>query len=261
MCQFALWVTTPCGSWLILNLGAPGPYDQYVRVATWNLERRKPTTPRGVEAVDYLHAREADIAVVTEVRTTFPVRGGNMIFAEKPDPPRFADDERKIGIWSRTVLESVEFDSPIDPTRFIAARTATTAGPILILGVCIPWHMAGVKANDGPKTKMWEQHLTYLDHLTEIFAVIDEPMVVAGDFNQRYPRQKQSRKVAEALEATFNNLDILTAGIIDGCARHGIDHIAISPHLEATSVSGWPHDATGNRLSDHDGAMSELEFR
>ena len=92
-------------------------YDPIVRIATWNLERKKPSAPRGAEAVDYLHGRKADIAVITEARTTFPTRGGHMFFAEPPTAPRFAEDERKIGIWSQTKLQQVPFDSPIDPTR------------------------------------------------------------------------------------------------------------------------------------------------
>lgn len=235
------------------------PYDVAVRIATWNLERKKPTTPRGAEAVEYLHGKQADIAVITEVRTTFPVRDGHMLFAIKPKPERFAEDERKVSIWSRTPLELVDVDSPIDPTRFIAARTVSPTGPLLVFGICIPWHMAGVKANDGPKSKMWEQHLTYLEHLKEILATIDEPLVIAGDFNQRYPRQKQSYKVAAALTDTFSELNIVTAGTPPGCTRPGIDHIAISKHLDATEVRGWPNDVHGRRLSDHDGALCKVK--
>jgi len=54
-----------------------------MRLATWNLERKKPTSPRGKEAVDYLHGRGADVLVITEARTTFPAQGGHLLFADE----------------------------------------------------------------------------------------------------------------------------------------------------------------------------------
>ena len=229
-----------------------------LRVATWNLERKKPTSLRGKEAVDYLFSRDADVMVLTEARTTFPANNGHLLV---PEPPvgKFDDDERKVALWSATPLRPVTFDSPIDPTRFVAARTSTTAGSVLVLAVCIPWHMAEVTYHYGVKRKPWEQHLAYLGHLDEIFAAIDEPVIVAGDFNQRTPRQKGgNHAAAEALERTFEPLVIVTAGTVPGCGKPGIDHIAISDHLSARNVEGWAHDVTGNRLSDHDGVLVDL---
>ena len=182
-----------------------------------------------------------------------------MLFSASPRGKRFAEDERKVALWSATPLELVEFDSAIDPTRFVAARTSTALGEVLVLAICITWHMAEVTYHDGPKKKPWEEHLQYLEHLSDIFDTIDEPLIVAGDFNQRTPRQKGGNKTAaEALDHVFEHLDIVTAGIPPGCTKPGIDHIALSSHFTALNVEGWPHDATGNRLSDHDGALADI---
>jgi len=60
---------------------------------------------------------------------------------------------------------------------------------------------------------------------------------------------------AAELDCVFANCDIVTAGTLPGCTKPGIDHIALSGHLQASKAEGWPHDVTGNRLSDHDGSV------
>ena len=232
-----------------------------MRVATWNLERKKPTTPRGAEALDYLESVGAEIIVATEARTSFGFAGGQSLLSAPPRGSRFAEDERKVVLWSSSEIERIDIDSPIDPTRFVAGRVHTTIGPIIVFSICITWHMAGVRYDPGPKRKPWEEHLTYLQHLTPIIRSLDEPFVLAGDFNQRIPRVKGGNKAAaEALDATFDGIDIVTRGVLPGCTRPGIDHIALSSHLRATNVAGWANDVTGNRLSDHDGAFADVEL-
>jgi len=231
-----------------------------MKVLAWNLERKKPTAPRGAEGVDYLFAQQPDLMVLTEVRTTFPARHGSMLMGQASTPARYEEDERKIAIWSSTKLEHVTFDHDIDQTRFVAARADTPLGRLLVVAVCITWHMAEVTHHQGIKRRPWELHHHYLDQLGLIFRDIDEPFIVAGDFNQRYPRVRGGNiAAAEALAATFAELDIVTAGVPNGCVRPGIDHIALSPHLEAAAVGGWPHNVNGNRLSDHDGVWAEVQ--
>ena len=232
-----------------------------MRVATWNLERKKPTTPRGAKAIEYLSSLSAEIVVATEARTTMSLGEGHSVWPVPPIGSRFAEDERKIVLWTSCDFERIEFDSPIDPTRFVAVRANTSVGPIVVLGICITWHMAEVTYHTGPKKKPWEEHLEYLTHLKPILDSIDDPFIAAGDFNQRIPRVKGGAvRAAEAMQETFEGIDIVTAGTLPGCHRPGIDHIALGGGLRATSVSGWPNDVTGNRLSDHDGAMAEVRL-
>lgn len=232
-----------------------------MRILTWNLERKKPTSLRGEQAVEHLYAQRPDVAVLTEVRTSFPARGGHLLFADVPLGDWLGEDERKVCIWSAVEIEPVAFDSPIDPRRFVAGRIATSAGSLLVLGVCIPWHMAEVTHRAGRKRKPWEMHLIYLQHLRELMDGLDEPFVVAGDFNQRYPRVKRaSRVAAEAMEVAFEGLTIATAGTVPGCDRPGIDHIAVSAGVAVADVAGWRNDANGNRMSDHDGTLADVRF-
>lgn len=230
-----------------------------MRVATWNLERKKPTSLRGAEAIEHLRSLNAELVVVTEGRTSFTLPRTSSLWSGRPRGQRYAEDERKVILCSTAEMERIEFDSAIDPSRFVAARVDSSIGPIVVLAVCITWHMAEVVHHTGPKKKPWEEHLEYLACLRPIVRSLDEPFVVAGDFNQRYPRVKGgNRRAADELEATFNGIDIVTGGVLPGCNRPGIDHVGISSHLRATHVAGWPHDVNGNRLSDHDGALADV---
>ncbi len=230
-----------------------------LRVATWNLERKTVTSPTGSAAIAYVTGLGADVLVLTEARTGFPAGDGHVLVGEPRAQKRFTEDERTVLLWSAEPLELVEFDLPIDLTRFVAARTETPIGQVLILAVCITWHMAEVQYHEGPKRKLWELHLEYLRDLAVIMGQIDEPFIVAGDFNQRVPRVKGGNiAAAEALANTFDGLDIVTAGTPSGCSRPGIDHIALTPHFAAKQVKGWPNTVTGRRLSDHDGVMADV---
>ena len=53
-----------------------------MRILTWNLERKKPTTPTWTAAVEKLFGQDPDIMVLTEARTTFPLRGGHIVFSD-----------------------------------------------------------------------------------------------------------------------------------------------------------------------------------
>ena len=171
-----------------------------MRIATWNLERKNPTSPRGTEAIEYLRSLSAEVAVVTEARESFSLGDGQSECGSPRRAGRFAPDERTVVVWSSGGLERVEFDSPIDPRRFVAVRASTSMGPLLVLGLCIPWHMAQVTYHTGPKKKPWEEHLQYLADLEHVFGSIDEPFIAASDFNQGIPRvQGGNVRAAEAL--------------------------------------------------------------
>ena len=58
---------------------------------------------------------------------------------------------------------------------------------------------------------------------------------------------------------TFVELDIVTAGTLPGCEKPGIDHIAISSHLRAARVQGWPKNVTGTVVTDHDAQFGHFE--
>ncbi len=230
-------------------------------VLTWNLERKAPSNSNAAKAIEVLFDQSPDVMVLTEARTNFPTNGGHSLWCEPPRGSTFAEDERKVLIWSKEPWRDIDRIGAegLDQTRFIAATTDTPIGPLRVLGVCIPWHMAEVQYPIDVKRKPWELHERYLDVFTQLVEAIDGPTVIAGDFNQRIPRQQYGRvSAAEALASTFASVDIVTQGIVDGCGKPGIDHIAISSDLATAKVWGWPNEIDGYRMSDHDGAGAEL---
>lgn len=232
-----------------------------MRILTWNLERRKTTTPFGKLSIRHLFSQNPDIMALSETRTTFPAQEGYSIWAQHPKG-HFADDERKILLWSKSSWEDVDdFGSTNLPIgRFISGRTTIAGQTVRVIGVCIPYHMADVTYGSKDK-KPWEQHKLFLDLFPEIVSRYTGPVIIAGDFNQTYPRIKYgNREAAMKMKAAFSDFDIVTKGIINGLDKAGIDHIAISKELSAQSVWGWKNIVDGNRLSDHDGAGCELSI-
>ncbi len=228
----------------------------------WNLERKKPTTPTGSAGIDHLFGQSPDVMVLTEARTSFPTRGGHTIWSEPPRGTHFADDERKVLLWSANPWRDIDrVGVPgLDQTRFIAGTTDTLVGPLRVFGVCIPWHMAEVQYPVDVKRSPWELHVRYLERLAGLIDDLEAPSVIAGDFNQTFPRARREKIVAaEALARAFEAVDVVTAGQVDGCDRPGIDHIAATAGLTAKRVWGWPNVVGGVRASDHDGVGAEFE--
>ena len=237
-------------------------HDVSARILSWNLERKRPDSPLGAAGVEHLFGFTPDVMALTEVRTSFPVGDGHALWCEPPRGTAFAEDERKVMIWSKQPWRDVDRVGVIglDQTRFISATTETPLGPVRVLGVCIPWHMAEVTYPIDVKRKPWELHIRYLELLAELVADSSMPLVIAGDFNQRIPRVKGGGNVAaaEALATTFEPLTVITEGTLSGGTRPGIDHIAMSSQFVADRVWGWPNELDGQRLSDHEGAGADV---
>ena len=231
------------------------------RILTWNLERTQPRRGRGATAVDHLFSLAPHIAVLTETRTTFPERGGHTVWSQPPRTTRHDADERTVLAWSREPWSDIDrVGAPgLDTSRFVAATTETPVGPVRVLAVCIPWHMAEVTYPIDVERRQWELHLDYLAILADMIAGVTRPTIVVGDFNQRTPRVRSgNHRAAAELEATFEPFSIVTGGTLTGASRPGIDHIALSGHLQAHTVWGWPNEVDGRRLSDHDGAGADV---
>ena len=78
------------------------------RVLTWNLERTQPLQGRGAEAVDRLFSMAPDVMVLTESRTTFPERGGHVLWSKPPRTRRHDADERTVLAWSRHPFTDID---------------------------------------------------------------------------------------------------------------------------------------------------------
>ena len=235
---------------------APDPGSGRVRMATWNLERKRPTIPTGRAAVEHLRSLEADVLVLTEARLSYPADDGHVVSSRSLG----SEDERKVVMWSRRPWTDVDDVGSRDlpPGRFVAAKTETSLGEVRVMGVCISWHMANVQWGDRNK-KPWEDHITYCRVLHELIADHDPmmPLVVAGDFNQTIPPRRPESDHGRAIAAAFDRMDVVTAGGVSGWEKPGIDHIAVVG-VQADKVWGWPKDVGGAKCSDHSGAAADL---
>ena len=198
---------------------------------------------------------------VSETHIDFPLGGGHAVWA-RPPFGRFAKTERKILIWSKRPWRDVDDlgVSDLPEGRFISGVTDTDDGPLRFIGVCIPSHMADVMYCHKDRAP-WEQHKRYLKRLPEILSRYREPVIIAGDFNQRIPRIKYGNKVAaELLEKTLNDYEIVSRNIPQGCDKQGLDHIALGRGIESVKVWGWPKTIDGQTLTDHDGSGCDVSL-
>jgi hypothetical protein len=229
-----------------------------VAVATWNAQWATPSSDRGPRISSILAAIDADVVVVTEgVRDLLPAigsvvdAGGNWGYG--PQPAR-----RKVIVWSRypLALDLIGVEGATSG-RLAVATADTPAGPVRIVGVCIPWRDAHVSTGRGDATP-WSEHMDYLDRLAGLLARFDDdiPTVIAGDYNQRIPRGRQPIRVADRLSDVLAGRMIHTAGALPNGPH--IDHIATCRRLALDSVRDWPASDHLGRLSDHAGVVCRL---
>ena len=232
-----------------------------MRILTWNLERKKVTSPLGCKAVEYLYGQSPDIMTLSETRTDFPRRGGYTIWSKHPGKS-FARNERKVLLWSKSPwvdVDNIGLDA-LPKARFVSGETKVRDINVRVIGVCIPWHMANVKYGSKDKAP-WEDHKIYLDLLPIIIAKYSGPLIIAGDFNQAFPRIKYGNsEAAEKMKKTFKDFHIVSQGVLPELKKAGIDHIAVNEYFTSKRLWGWPNVIKGDRLSDHDGAGCELQF-
>ena len=229
-----------------------------ITVATWNTEWRTPKSEAGRRVAGILAATGADVIVVTEgVRDLLP-EPGYAVDAGSDWGYSLEPSRRKVIVWSRYPL-TLELVGTEGATRgrLAVATVALPAGPVRIIGVCIPWQDAHVRSGRRD-AQPWSEHLNYIDHFEQLLRSLEAeiPTVIAGDFNQRIPRGRQPIRVATRLADVLADWSIHTAG--DMTFGPHIDHIASNRRLTLDSASDWPnHDAIG-RLSDHSGVKCRL---
>jgi endonuclease/exonuclease/phosphatase family metal-dependent hydrolase len=228
-----------------------------IRVALWNVQWARPGSARGTEVRERLLACDADIICVTEGFSGLLPEGGHHILSHPDFGYATRDDRRKVLLSSRWPWEGVDvIGLPELPTgRFARGRVSTPFGEITVIGVCIPWRMAHVTTGRRDR-RPWQDHETYLIGLERILSQESASgnLLVVGDFNQRFTMRQSQPEIHGQLRAALKNLNVCTAGPINGVDRPSIDHVAHSAGLVPLAVSGWNATGrTGLALSDHFG--------
>lgn len=229
------------------------------RVATWNLKWARAGRARGARIRDVLEAVGADVAVLTEAELDMAPAGGHIVDAGSDWGYRVRRTERrKVMMWSREPWRDVDAvgSTELPGGRWVAATTDTSLGTVRVVGVCIPWKDAHVVTGRRDRAP-WEDHVAFLARSRSLVAKQPRPLIVAGDFNQAVPRVRQPHLVAEQLGHWLTGLSLATAGD----TSHGrlIDHVALSAELVSNRCTVIPAQVDGQRLSDHTGAVVEVE--
>jgi hypothetical protein len=231
-----------------------------VRVAAWNAEWAPPGGARGRRVAATLAGLDADVICLTEgFAALLPPDGHAIAGAEPPGHPG-RPGQRRVLLWSRSAWRDVDpvGHAELPHEGFVSGTTETPAGPVRVLGLCIPWHFAGVR--DGHR-RPWRMHLEYLALLAPIVreAVAAGTTVIAGDFNQYRPRIWGSKEAEAALTDAIAGLRLATEGIVPGADQPLIDHVAHTGDLDIAGRRAWPgRDPDGRPLSDHAGVWVDL---
>lgn len=229
-----------------------------MRIGTWNVWRKRPSTPTGRKALEHLRSLALDVAVLTEAWCDHLGGSWNHADGGEPDAPRHHENERKVVIASRWPLREVSTLLDVEtPGRLVSALVDRPEEPFRVIGVCIPWSGSRVRSRS---SKPWEDHLAFLEALGPLLERnAGEPCIVAGDFNQRVPSAGQNRLAAESLKRVFKPFSIVTGEVRPGTGRQMIDHIGVSRHFRVTESFEWSGTLSGAKLSDHDGVLVDLE--
>lgn len=234
-----------------------------LRIGTWNTQWAKPNTTLGNVVRASLSYPNCDVLCVTEgyrgilPRTNYVVDGG-------PDwGCPIVDGRRKVLLWSKrpwSDVDCVETGRPLGG-RFVAGVTETDAGPLQVVGVCIPWRDAHVKYCQ-KDSKQWQEHERWLSAFETLhYRQATERTIVLGDFNQTIPRRGQNKRVYEALRCALRRFTFATAGWRAHARDLAIDHIAHTPDLiRIGNIGIWPRQTEyGKRLSDHFGLWCDFD--
>lgn len=229
-----------------------------MRVATWNLEWAKPGTRRHGRGIEQLDSIDADVVVTTEHSIFDWDRYPHRIDAGPDWGYETVDGRRKVIAWSKQPWHSVTIgEEGAALGRLVRGVTSAGDAAFTLIGVCIPWRDAHVRTGRRDRA-VWDEHREFLGPLSVSISSADDrmPAIVAGDFNQRFPRSRQPVKIFDEVAQALSGVRVLTGGDFE-CGKL-IDHVAASDHVTAASIDTWPKVIDGHRLTDHSGVAVEL---
>lgn len=232
-------------------------------IITWNVEWATPRSRRAPYLLNRIDRHAPDVVCLTETHGDLLSQRGYSICSGSDYGYPIQKGRRKVMLWSSQLWEEVDYSGvdALPPGRFVSGITGTSLGDVTIVGVCVPWFGSRTEAwrGDGRKRR-WEDHERYLGGLREVLARAPrERVIVVGDFNQVIgPASRAPAELRRALLAAFPpGMRIVTSDVsFEG--RAGVDHIAVTPDLVATSVSPLSHLRKGKRMSDHFGVAARV---
>ena len=229
-------------------------------VVTWNVEWATPAplACKAPEILARIKRYTPEVVCLTESHADLLGADGHTICSQPDFGLGIKGARRKVLLWSAEQWEQVDYVgiASLPPGRFVSGVTRTSLGEITVVGICISWWAAGIKA--GLK-KPWQDHEQYLAGLTKVLArAPKQRLIVMGDFNQIIgPRTKAPKKLQDALQHALSGMTIVSRELFFN-GKPTIDHIALSDDLAAESVEAISNIHKPCRLSDHFGVAARL---
>ena len=230
-------------------------------IATWNTEWREPGSRDGNLIRYRLKALAPDIICLTEAHVGLLHDWGGYIAEGGTDwgGPTFGT-RRKALLWSRSPWTDIDIIGcpNLPPGMFVKGMTSTDLGPVSVVGLVIPYHMANVRAGRRDR-EMWEDHGRYLDALPGIIDALPPHSIVLGDFNQRIPSMWVPLRYQTMLAKAFAPMQIGTTELIGSDGKRSLDHIALGSGLIASGAAVISNlDDGGRQISDHCGVVAQV---
>lgn len=243
-----------------------------MKIATWNLERVEPQSPRADRQKGWLWQIEADIWILTETdQAVSPGPDYGSISSDLPDYPA-RESERWIQIWVR------DGDiSPIptsDQARTACALVSLKGGQTcLVYGTVLPWLGSAWRTYGSRDAFMAALSYQQSDWQRLMADFPDTAFILAGDFNQDlndvpyYGSRSHKQALRQAM--VDSQLVCFTCGANDpvrrvtGGQHSNIDHICVSRDrgIEFLDSFAWPGELDALKgISDHFGVGIELSL-
>jgi hypothetical protein len=242
-------------------------YCAVVRIANWNVQRlRSLASPRGLRVAEWFRRIEADLWILTETHAAIAPGDVYRCVATFGEGRRAAASEEWVAIWSR--WEMSRLDVVDDPIRCVAARVMHPEGSFIVYGTVLPWigsTWRGHQSGEAFQRALALQAQEWLQLRNEF---PDEPLIVAGDFNQdlldrgRYYGSSAGRN---ALRKALHSAGVtaVTGGAADpvrSTSTHAtIDHVGVSGEWTVGRMTRFPDTPVPDRrCSDHFGISAEV---
>ena len=231
------------------------------RLVNWNIARHAPESKQARSLLSEVKRLDPDIACFTEAHaTSFESMDGHIISAMGKLWTGGKPDERKVYLFSRHKWHDVEIPTGLNAIGGLVSGETTFAGQrYWVIGVCIPYHMAG-RGSVG--FRLWKQHEQFVAGLATYLTErrFSLPTIIIGDFNRKIPRQWGGEQSYRFLIDSLEGYAVHTTGPITPLDKYTVDHIATSSELECSGVQALPAtNAEGLRRSDHFGVVAEFK--
>jgi len=233
-----------------------------VRVGIWNTNWARPGTVRGRRVKAQLAGPGCDVLCVTQGYEWVLPAGGHVIDSGIVFAYPGAERRRCVLLWSLKPWVAVDTTATerLPGRGFVAGCTRTDLGPMLVVGVRIPW--GGVRGSRGHEDpRRWRDHERWLAEFEGLrYRHCTQTTVVLGDFSRRIPQCREYAPRYARLRRTFDAFEFVTRAEPETTKGRAMEHIAHTPDLVPVGDIGeWSRrGARDEALSKRAGMWADL---